>query len=94
MREPGSRQSGTISSGSTKTVTPGDNLSKLTHEVYGRSGVEVIKLIREYNPQITNPNVIYPGARIVFPDLPVKGERRTDGRRVAAVQMTIRRPNE
>ena len=88
VREPGSRQSGTTYSGSTKTVTSGDNLSRLSHEVYGRSGVEVIKLIRQYNPQITNPNVIYPGARIVFPDLPVKGEGRTDGRRLAAV------PNE
>ena len=88
VREPGSRQSGTNYSGSTKTVTSGDNLSRLSHEVYGRSGVEVIKLIRQYNPQITNPNVIYPGARIVFPDLPVKGEGRTDGRRLAAV------PNE
>jgi len=88
VREPGSRQSGTTYSGSTKTVTSGDNLSRLSHEVYGRSGVEVMKLIRQYNPQITNPNVIYPGARIVFPDLPVKGEGRTDGRRLAAV------PNE
>jgi len=79
---------GTTYSGSTKTVTPGDNLSKLTYEVYGRSGVEVIKVIRQYNPQITNPNIIYPGDRIVFPDLPVKGEGRTDGRRLAAV------PNE
>jgi len=88
VREPGSSQSETTYSGSTKTVTPGDNLSRLSHEVYGRSGVEVIKLIRQYNPQITNPNVIYPGARILFPDLPVKGEGRTDGRRLAAV------PNE
>jgi len=88
VREPGSRQSGTTYSGSTKTVTSGDNLSRLSHEVYGRSGVEVMKLIRQYNPQITNPNVIYPGARILFPDLPVKGEGRTDGRRLAAV------PNE
>ena len=88
VREPGSSQSETTYSGSTKTVTPGDNLSRLSYEVYGRSGVEVIKLIRQYNPQITNPNVIYPGARIVFPDLPVKGEGRTDGRRLAAV------PNE
>ena len=88
VREPGSSQSETTYSGSTKTVTPGDNLSRLSYEVYGRSGVEVIKLIRQYNPQITNPNVIYPGARILFPDLPVKREGRTDGRRLAAV------PNE
>ncbi len=59
-----------ISAGITKTVTSGDTLSRLAYEVYGYSDVGIMKVIREYNPQIIDPDVIHPGITIVFPSLP------------------------
>jgi general secretion pathway protein A len=67
-----------ISAEIAKTVTFGDTLTKLAHEVYGNSDVGVMKLIREYNPQITDPDVIHPGMVIVFPNLPQR--RRSTNR--------------
>ncbi len=76
---PTAEESGTVPSPQniaaeiTKTVTSGDTLSRLANEVYGNSDVAVIKLIREHNPQITDPDVIHPGTVIVFPSLPRQG---------------------
>ncbi len=53
-----------------KKVNPGDTLTKLADEVYGKSGSEVLGIIRDKNPQITNPNLIQKGSTITFPDLP------------------------
>jgi general secretion pathway protein A len=58
------------SAGITKKVAFGDTLSRLALEVYGSFDSEVIKQIREHNPQIADPNVIHPGNTIVFPRLP------------------------
>jgi general secretion pathway protein A len=51
-----------------KTVARGDNLSMLIKEVYGSSSAEAIRLVREGNPHITDPNVITVGSVITFPD--------------------------
>lgn len=53
-----------------KTVNPGDTLTRLADEVYGKSDSGVIGAIRGKNPQITNPNLIHTGSTITFPDLP------------------------
>ncbi len=52
-----------------RTVRTGDTLTKLSQEVYGDSGADTIKVIRDHNPQITNPNLIHSGGTIVFPDI-------------------------
>lgn len=55
----------------TKNVTPGDTLSKLAREVYGNSDDRVMKLVRESNPQIADPNLIRVGSKLTFPAAPV-----------------------
>jgi general secretion pathway protein A len=54
----------------TKTVTPGDTLSRLAQKVYGNADTEVMKTIQQNNPQISDPNLIRAGSTIVFPDSP------------------------
>ncbi len=56
-----------------KKVNPGDTLSKLADEVYGKSDSAVLGAIQGKNPQITNPNLIQKGSTITFPDLPEPG---------------------
>jgi general secretion pathway protein A len=68
-READSSRSKSTSTGTAKTVTRGDTLSKLARETYGSSDAEVMRLIRQYNPQIRDPNIIHPGNRILFPSL-------------------------
>ena len=53
-----------------KKVNPGDTLTKLADEVYGKSDSAVLGAIQGKNPQITNPNLIQKGSAITFPDLP------------------------
>ncbi len=53
-----------------KTVVRGDTLIKLTNEIYGKSDNKTIGLVKEKNPQITNPDIIHEGSTIIFPDLP------------------------
>ncbi len=53
-----------------KTVIRGDTLTKLTNEIYGKSDNKTIGLVREKNPQITNPDIIHEGSTLIFPDLP------------------------
>jgi general secretion pathway protein A len=54
----------------TKTVAPGDTLSKLAQKVYGNADTKVMKTIQQNNPQIADPNLIHAGSTIVFPDSP------------------------
>ena len=56
-----------------KTVNRGDTLTKLATEVYGKSDSEVLRLVRDKNPQIADPNLIQTGSTIIFPDLPKRG---------------------
>jgi len=77
-RKPESTPPKDISAGVTKTVTLGDTLSRLARDVYGNSDAGVMKLLRENNPQITNPDLIHPGNTIVFPSLPE--QRRSTNR--------------
>jgi general secretion pathway protein A len=56
-----------------KTVVRGDTLTKLADEVYGKSDSEVLGLVRDKNPQISDPNLIHEGSIIMFPDLPKQG---------------------
>jgi len=69
-KEPGTSPPETAPAAATKTVTVGDNLTKLAREVYGTSSSAIMKLLRENNPQIENLDVIHPGNKIVFPSLP------------------------
>lgn len=54
-------------------VRPGDSLSKLIRRYYGQVSLqqqnEIIKRIQVENPEIKNPNLIYPGQSLVF-DIP------------------------
>ena len=61
-----------------KTVIRGDTLTKLANEVYGKSDGEIVGLIRNENPQITDPDIIQTGSTIIFPDLP---QQATSGNR-------------
>ena len=53
----------------TMVVKHGDYLSSLAKEVYGTVDDEIIAILRQANPQLSNVNVIRPGQRIHFPDL-------------------------
>lgn len=53
----------------TKSVTHGDNLYKLSREVYGKADDRTLKVIQENNPHVVNPNIIHVGSRITFPEL-------------------------
>lgn len=57
-----------VPAGATRTVSSGDTLSRLARDVYGDSSGEVMRLIRDRNPQITDPDIIYPGTVVVFPN--------------------------
>jgi phage tail protein X len=54
----------------TLVVKQGDTLAGLSERVYGRVSVDILKLIRRHNPEITNVNQISVGQQIVFPSLP------------------------
>lgn len=51
--------------GSTYSVQKGDSLWKIAKQKYG-NGVDYKKIV-EANPQIKNPNLIYPGQKLVLP---------------------------
>jgi len=53
----------------TKSVTHGDNLYKLSREIYGKADDRTLKQIQESNPHVVNPNIIHVGSRITFPEL-------------------------
>lgn len=56
-------------------VRPGDNLGKIIHHYFGKVSLQqqkfIINQIQADNPEITNPNLIYPGQALVI-DIPVK----------------------
>lgn len=50
----------------TYRVLPGDSLSKIAAGIYGDP--QLWKMIYDINPQITDPNKIYPGQIINIPE--------------------------
>jgi len=60
-----------------KIVSPGDTLTKLANEVYGKSNNEVLGLIQVKNRQIADPDLIQTGSTIIFPSLPNQETQNT-----------------
>jgi len=52
----------------TRAVKEGDNLSQIANEVYGSSSRQYVEWVRRHNPQISDPNIILPGQKIVLPE--------------------------
>jgi len=53
------------------TVNRGDTLSQILHERLGITGTDLAKwigLVKKLNPNLTNPNRIYPGQTLILPD--------------------------
>jgi len=60
-----------------RVVKRGDNLTKLTQEVYGSVDADLIDWVKKNNPQITDIDRLLIGTRLVFPDLPGLTGRRS-----------------
>jgi general secretion pathway protein A len=54
----------------TVTVRQGDTLARLVRNYYGQYDYNMLQKVAEYNPQITNLDLIRPGEKIKFPKLP------------------------
>ena len=54
---------------SKRVVRWGDNLTRLTTEVYGFTSTELIECVKDSNPSIENVDRVLAGATIVFPEL-------------------------
>ncbi|SPD74973.1 hypothetical protein PITCH_A400008 [uncultured Desulfobacterium sp.] len=54
----------------TVSVKAGDTLIGLATEIYGRSGEDILRLLKERNPEINQLDRIEIGQKIVFPVLP------------------------
>jgi hypothetical protein len=54
----------------TVIVKQGDSLTELVTTVYGRVNEDILNLVRRYNPEIEDINLIGVGKKIVFPPLP------------------------
>ena len=52
----------------TRSVKEGDNLSQIANEAYGSSSRQYVEWLRQHNPQISDPNIILPGQKIVLPE--------------------------
>jgi general secretion pathway protein A len=50
-------------------VKPGDTLTKLSIEIYGRNDNAILDMIRQHNPGLNNINLISVGQKILFPPL-------------------------
>jgi type II secretory pathway predicted ATPase ExeA len=50
-----------------KTIKKGDNIYRLTLNVYGFSNQELLEFVKKYNPKIKGNNEIRVGERIIFP---------------------------
>jgi len=51
-----------------RLVKKGENLSKITHEIYGSNDPEYVNWVRDHNAEITNPDFILPGQQIILPE--------------------------
>lgn len=52
----------------TRAVKEGDNLSHIANEAYGSSSRQYVEWLRRHNPQISDPDIILPGQKIVLPE--------------------------
>lgn len=52
----------------TRLVKKGENLSKITNEIYGSNDPEYVQWVRDHNSEITNPDFILPGQQIILPE--------------------------
>ncbi|MGP0591615.1 AAA family ATPase [Nitrospira sp. T9] len=52
----------------TRAVKEGDNLSQIANEAYGSSSRQYVEWLRRHNPQISDPDIILPGQKIVLPE--------------------------
>nr|MBA3614319.1 hypothetical protein [Nitrospirales bacterium] len=52
----------------TRAVKDGENLSQIANEAYGSSSRQYVEWLRRHNPQISDPNIILPGQKIVLPE--------------------------
>ncbi|GJL59426.1 MAG: hypothetical protein NPIRA03_22830 [Nitrospirales bacterium] len=52
----------------TRAVKEGDNLSRIANEAYGSSSRQYVEWLRRHNPQISDPDIILPGQKIVLPE--------------------------
>jgi general secretion pathway protein A len=58
----------------TQIIRKGDYVSKLAEKVYGFTNGDVIKILKEHNPQIEDMNKVKVGDSILFPELHVSKE--------------------
>ncbi|HBP89497.1 MAG TPA: hypothetical protein DD706_17555 [Nitrospiraceae bacterium] len=52
----------------TRAVREGDNLSQIANEAYGSSSRQYVEWLRRHNPEISDPDIILPGQKIVLPE--------------------------
>ena len=52
----------------TRLVKKGENLSRITTEIYGSNDPAYVNWVREHNSEITNPDFILPGQQIILPE--------------------------
>ncbi|MDR4494837.1 MAG: AAA family ATPase [Nitrospirales bacterium] len=52
----------------TRLVKKGESLSRITHEIYGSDDPEYLNWVRDHNSEITNPDFILPGQKIILPE--------------------------
>ncbi|MBN2808868.1 MAG: LysM peptidoglycan-binding domain-containing protein [Deltaproteobacteria bacterium] len=50
-------------------VKRGDTLAKICRQEYGKYSNELLKMIMENNPEVTDPNLIFVGEQIVIPNI-------------------------
>ncbi len=50
-------------------VKEGDNIARLMKKIYGRTGQDILDMLRTYNPELKDINSIYVGQNIIFPPL-------------------------
>ena len=50
-----------------RSVKRGDNLTKITQEIYGSTSPKYIDWVQRHNPEIVNPDFILPGQQFVLP---------------------------
>ncbi len=57
-----------------RIIQDGDSLSRLVKSIYGSTDPEHIKLVLKYNPHIQDARRIFPGQKVLFPNLSEAGE--------------------
>ena len=67
-----SQLAGPTSSGTSslvvRSVKRGENLTKITKEIYGSTSPKYVEWVQRHNPEIVNPDLILPGQEFVLPD--------------------------